>query len=79
MGICHTTARLIPDDMLTDTVAVFETFVGLIHRNNERTRLVVQAERGEPVLAEVDVPRLVTENRHATVDLFTSHRRKRGG
>jgi restriction endonuclease Mrr len=52
-----------------DTNAVFETSVGVIHRIDERTRVVVHAERGHPAVASDDVTTLVTENLHATVDL----------
>ena len=52
-----------------DTNAVFETSVGVIHRADERTRVVVYAERGHPEVADDDVATLVTENLHATVDL----------
>jgi restriction endonuclease Mrr len=52
-----------------DTNAVFETSVGVIHRIDDRTRFVVHAERGRPRVANDDVATLVTENRHATVDL----------
>jgi len=52
-----------------DTNAVFETSVGVIHRINDRTRFVVQADRGHPRVADNDVSTLVTENFHATVDL----------
>ena len=54
-----------------DTNALFETSVGVIHRINERTRVVVHAERGHPEVASDDVATLVTENLHATVDLDT--------
>ena len=52
-----------------DTNAVFETSVGVIHRVNDRSRLVVHAERGHPETASGDVSNLVLENLHATVDL----------
>jgi restriction endonuclease Mrr len=52
-----------------DTDATFETSVGVIHRVDERTRVVVHAERGQPQRANDDVAQLVTENRHATVEL----------
>jgi len=52
-----------------DTDAVFETSVGVIHRINDRTRFVVHAERGQPRVADEDLAALVTENRHATVEL----------
>jgi len=52
-----------------DTSAVFETSVGVIHRIDDRTRFVVHAERGQPQVAPADVATLVTENRHATVEL----------
>jgi restriction endonuclease Mrr len=52
-----------------DTNAVFETSVGVIHRIDDRTRFVVHAERGQPQVLDEDVATLVTENRHATVDL----------
>jgi restriction endonuclease Mrr len=54
-----------------ETNAVFETSVGVIHRINDRTRFVVHAERGRPQVAADEVATLVTENRHATVDLDT--------
>lgn len=53
----------------SDTNAVFETSVGVIHRINERSRFVVHAERGQPQAASGDVSNLVLEILHATVDL----------
>ena len=52
-----------------DTNAVFETSVGVIHRIDDRTQFVVHAERGQPQVADEAVARLVTETRHATVDV----------
>jgi restriction endonuclease Mrr len=51
------------------TDAVFETSVGVIHRIDDRTQFLVHAERGQPRVADAAVGTLVTENRHATVDL----------
>ena len=51
------------------TNAVFETSVGVIHRVDDRTRLVVHAERGHPEVADEAIATLVVENTHATVDL----------
>jgi len=53
----------------TDTNAVLETSVGVIHRINDRTQFVVHAERGHPKVADDEVATLVTENFHATVPL----------
>jgi restriction endonuclease Mrr len=55
----------------TDTNAVFETSVGVIHRINDRTQVVVHAERGHPQVADDNVATLVTENLNATIDLDT--------
>ena len=52
-----------------DTKAVFETSVGVIHRINDRTQLVVHAERGHPTVADDTVTTLVSQNLHTTVDL----------
>jgi restriction endonuclease Mrr len=52
-----------------ETNAVFETSVGVIHRIDDRRRVVVHADRGRPSVAEVSVSSLVTDNLHATVDL----------
>jgi restriction endonuclease Mrr len=66
----HSQVRFRPVVAITaDTNAVFETSVGVIHRIDERTRVVVYAERGHPEVADDDVATLVTENLHATVDL----------
>ncbi|QCC51424.1 restriction endonuclease [Halapricum salinum] len=58
-------------EITADTDAVFETSVGVIHRINERTRFVVHADRGQPSVADDTVARLVSENRHAAVELDT--------
>ncbi len=52
-----------------DTNAVFETSVGVIHRIDESTRVVLHAERGHPRVAEEEIARLVTDTRQATVAL----------
>jgi restriction endonuclease Mrr len=52
-----------------DVDATFETSVGVIHRVDDRTRVVVHAERGHPEPADESVSRLVTENRHASVEM----------
>ena len=59
-----------------DTNAVFETSVGVIHRINDRTQLVVHAERGRPEISDEAVAALVAENIHATVDLDTDQFRE---
>jgi restriction endonuclease Mrr len=43
--------------------------VGVVHRICDRTGCVAHAERGQPQVVEEDVATLVSENRHATVDL----------
>jgi len=55
--------------ILAETNAVFETSVGEIHRIDDRTDLVVHADRGHPDVADPAVNRLVSENRHVTVGL----------
>ena len=57
--------------IVADTDAVFETSVGVVHRVDDRTRIVVHAERGRPAVADSAVATLVAENRHATVALDT--------
>ena len=52
-----------------DADAVFETSVGVIHRVDDRTTLVVHADRGHPDVADGTVAGLVANNRHARVDL----------
>jgi restriction endonuclease Mrr len=54
-----------------DTNVVFETFMGITHQINDRTRFVVHAEHGHPKLADNDVATLVTENFHAAVEVDT--------
>ena len=49
------------------TDAVFETSVGVVHRINDRTQFVVNADRGNPSVAPAGVTELIQENRHATV------------
>jgi restriction endonuclease Mrr len=49
--------------------AVFETSVGVIHRIDDRSRFVAYAGRGQPEITNSTVRTLVTENRHATIDL----------
>lgn len=44
------------------TNAVFETSVGVIHRINDRTQFLIDAERGQPTLANQTVANLVTTN-----------------
>lgn len=51
-----------------DINALFETLVGVIHRIDERTHLVVHTDPGQPGVADADITSLVVENRHATVD-----------
>jgi restriction endonuclease Mrr len=55
--------------IVAETNAVFETSVGEIHRIDDRTDLVVHADRGHPDVADPAVNRLVSENRHVTVGL----------
>lgn len=57
--------------IVADTDAVFETSVGVVHRVDDRTRIVVHAERGRPTVADSTVATLAAENRHATVALDT--------
>jgi restriction endonuclease Mrr len=52
-----------------DTNAIFETSVGVIHRINDRTHVVVHADRGYPEVADDAVATLVAENLYATVTL----------
>jgi restriction endonuclease Mrr len=52
-----------------DVDATFETSVGVIHRVDDRTQVVVHAERGHPEPADESVSTLVTENRHASVEM----------
>lgn len=52
-----------------ETNAIFETSVGVIHRINDRTHVVVHADRGHPEVADDAVATLVAENLHATVTL----------
>ncbi|QLD90380.1 restriction endonuclease [Natronomonas salina] len=73
----HTAVTFRPVVAVTaDTNAVFETSVGVIHRINDRNRVVVHAEPGRPSVADSDVANLVFRNRNATVkledDSFTS-------
>lgn len=73
----HTAVTFRPVVAVTaDTNAVFETSVGVIHRINDRSRVVVHAEPGRPSVADSDVASLVFQNHHATVrledDSFTS-------
>lgn len=56
-------------DITTETNAVFETSVGVIHRINERNRLVIHADRGETTLCDTHVSELVTNNFDTTVEL----------
>jgi restriction endonuclease Mrr len=55
--------------IVADVDATFETSVGVIHRVDERSPLVVRAERGHPERATDAVARLVADNLHAAVDL----------
>jgi restriction endonuclease Mrr len=57
--------------------ATFETSVGVIHRVDERSSVVVHADRGQPTVVDEAVARLVTENGHATVDLEDERLRER--
>lgn len=52
-----------------DTTAVFQISVGVIHRINDRTQIVVHAERGRPEVVDETVATLVAENLHTTVEL----------
>jgi restriction endonuclease Mrr len=52
-----------------DADAVFETSVGVVHRVDDRTTIVVHADRGHPEVAGGTVARLVGNNLHARVDL----------
>ncbi|WP_436930835.1 restriction endonuclease [Halosimplex halobium] len=52
-----------------DADAVFETSVGVIHRVDDRTTIVVHADRDHPEVASGTVARLVENNSHARVDL----------
>ena len=52
-----------------DADAVFETSVGVVHRVDDRTTLVVHADRDAPAVADGTVTRLVGNNGHARVDL----------
>jgi restriction endonuclease Mrr len=56
-------------EVTAETNAVFETSVGVIHRIDDRTTVVIHANRGEPTVAESGVADLVSENRHATIAL----------
>lgn len=49
--------------------ATFETSVGVIHRIDERTRFVVQADVGRPQTPREEVRALVADNLARTVDL----------
>jgi len=55
--------------IVAETNAVFETSVGVIHRVNERTNLVVLAERGHPELIDDTVATLVGGNLRTKVEL----------
>jgi restriction endonuclease Mrr len=55
--------------ILADTNAVFETSVGVIHRINDRRRVVIHADRGHPDPADHTVASLITDNRTSSVEL----------
>jgi restriction endonuclease Mrr len=66
----HAEATFRPVVSITaDADAVFETSVGVVHRVDDRTTLVVHAGRGHPEVADGTVARLVGNNLHARVDL----------
>jgi len=52
-----------------DINAVFETSVGVIHRVNERDRIVVHAARGHPDVMSGRIRRLIEQNRRQTTTL----------
>ena len=52
-----------------DTNAVFETPVGIIHQIDEQSRFVIHADRGQPTVADTEIERLVTQNRHTAIRL----------
>jgi restriction endonuclease Mrr len=55
--------------VVADVDAVFETSVGVVHRVDERSYLVIRAGRGQPTVADAEVAALVGNNTGQTTEL----------